>query len=124
MKNGGDCKYTLFHYKEIDTETRETIKVTIEWNEPNTASSPTNSQLSLVCVYRDCKSSTKEFIRALEAAVVIENEKTEIEIILGDINIDILNEQESADYSNSMAATDGDDYGRHPRDYGVPLARI
>ena len=56
--------------------------------------------ISIVVVYKDCRSSKNDFVREFEEKIVSRKEKNEI--IVGDMNINILNEDVSAPYINML----------------------
>ena len=61
-----------------------------------------NKKITIYLLYRDCTSPKQLFVDSLEQA--IQNENAEDLIFLGDININLLNPHESADYLNMCMA--------------------
>lgn len=59
-----------------------------------------NRDVSIVLVYRDCRSSMIEFVKELEEKIINLNEENEV--IIGDMNINILNEEISGSYLNTL----------------------
>lgn len=55
--------------------------------------------LTLILIYRDCKQLKTKFVKTLTP--IIENNENNV-LLLGDINIDILNIEDSADYLNTL----------------------
>lgn len=73
------------------------LKLKIEYPS-NQYSSNSRNELAVYLIYRDCTSSRLRFVEELEQ--IIQNEKLKNSIFLGDMNINLLNSHESADYLN------------------------
>ena len=82
--------------KPIPIKTGNALKLTL----PTSGLRSNNTTINLI--YRDCTSSKQTFVTELER--LLETEKHET-LILGDININILNNQEAADYLDVIEAS-------------------
>jgi hypothetical protein len=102
-KSGGVVIYYADNLKVTDvikeqTKTANIVKIKIGTH-TNINSQSGKTELSLIAIYRDCTSSKKLFVKDLEQYM---EQKEGNEIILGDMNINILDEEQSAGYLNAV----------------------
>jgi len=89
------------HHQVLDVTSANVIKINLQFTS-NGQSNPNNS-ITVILVYRDCNSRIADFAIELERIIDINVSNV---IILGDVNINILNENESADYLNTVIYVD------------------
>ena len=100
-RSGGVVVYIKTHLKiktveNISLITGNMMKLQIETDATDEMG---KNVITIIVIYRDCTSSKNTFINELENA--IDNGEKNV-ILLGDINIDIMNEREAKDYLNTV----------------------
>lgn len=108
-KSGGVILYvhdtiTVTKNQKIELHTAEMLCLTLRLNDTCMKESASNNSIKntimLILCYRDCTLPKTEFLQTLEP--VIEENKNKNILFLGDLNINLLDIEESADYLNIM----------------------
>lgn len=82
----------------LNIQGANSLKIEIEYsNERNSLG--VNNELAMYLIYRDCTASKQRFVEGLEQ-IIMQNKNVKNSVFLGDMNINLLNTHESADYLN------------------------
>jgi hypothetical protein len=104
-RSGGVAFYVRSELEiSVETEKRITtgniIILEVSLKQPNKQTVKNHEKVQLMLIYRDCTSSKRIFVQELEEIINQHNKRNSV--ILGDINIDILNNSESSEYLNML----------------------
>jgi len=107
-RSGGVILYVKNDLKIVKSEKIKVLganvmKIKIDYSS-NQSSLGENTELSLYLVYKDCTFSKLRFVESLEQLIQNNSDVEKDAIFLGDMNINLLDDNESADYLNMFMA--------------------
>jgi len=104
-RSGGVVMYVrndlaIIGNEEVKMDTANALCIKLKMDDTYGLRDNTDSIITLILLYRDCTSSKAKFIRSLDSLFTGKEHNT---LLVGDININILDENDSANYLNTMA---------------------